>query len=307
MYDVINKAVPLVAKYLQPSERKAETVQGLWYVAGKFIKKMGFLVTTASFVTWFVNASYLPSIMAGLYAITMLVIYLDYRHKSKYNQFEINRQSSSSVWGCIMGKLNPPIKALFVCLVLFNISIFWLLQYTHMTQDMLVNIPSLPFATIPCLAIISAASLLIMPLKLWQYYRDRTTKDHALGDEYVNAKLLYFQLDGRRRMRALVRGFSEWLMVFHNSFFLMLSGLSLGFFTLGSFTPYALSTLTLLAGFIATRVSMSTGKFSRFYLDKKLARQSDELVWDEKEKKLFVTNEIFVIDQPSEHPMPTSV
>lgn len=304
MYDLIVKANQLVAKYSDSNGSKNDTVQGLWYVAGKFIKKMGFLVTTVSFVTWFVNPSYLPSVMAGLYLITMLVIYADYRKKSKMVVQPRGIQEPPSLVSCIMGKIYPPIKALFVSLVLFNISMFWLLQYAHMTQDMLVSIPSLPQTALPYLAIISAVSILIMPLKLWQYYRDKHTKEHAFSD-YVNAELLVFQLSGRRSMRAFVRGFSEWIMVFHNGFFLMLSGLSLGFFTLGSFTPYAVSTLTLAAGVFATRVSIATGKFSRFYLDKKLASASDELVWDAKERKVNVNIPMFVIESDdTSDPMP---
>ncbi len=304
MYSLIERLKCLVKSHFDSNDRNSsKNARDFWYVLGKFIKKMGFLVTAASFVTWFVNPCYLPRVMACLYLTTMGLIYVDYSSKKKqmYDTSEEPSGLSSNV-SRLFEKIDPYVKSLFTGLILFNISLFWFLQLAHIDKSYMANILQLPYAVLPYLAAITVASVAILMLKFWQATADGKIKNHAknnlvtLDIDYLNKAI-----KSNRFVKAMIRGFSEWLLVFHNTFFLLLSCVSLGFFTLGSFSAYSITTLTAAAAGLATRVSIATQKFACGYLAKKVVTKSDYISLSQRDHTLIKDYELMQLRSDPVH------
>lgn len=261
--------------------KKEANLRGTWDVIGKLMKKMGFLVTTASFVTWFVEPAYLPEVMASLYLATILIICYENRKKSETQRPTPTDQNSHSMtqsFFCMLSGINPYIKGVFMSIVSFNIATYWVFRLGHVFNTPLLNFP---VRLLPYMLAISVVSLVVGIAKCWQSKADQFIKDCVSFHENVESlPKLNAICASSARAKAYIRGSSEWLLVMHNTFFLLLSCFSLGFFTLGRLSKYTIGTLTAASGLVSTKVSLTTNKFSSAYLMRKLASNSDYLMYD---------------------------
>ena len=273
--------------------KKEANHRGFWDVVGKLTKKMGFLVTAASFVTWFVEPAYLPEVMATLYLATMLIICYENRKKSVMRRDSSTEQIPSSIshsFTCLLSDINPYVKGIFISIVFFNIATYWVFRLGHVFNTPLLNFPA---RLLPYMLAITVVSVACGVGKIWQCLSDNRIKNCSSEYEKID-KIDTFNVmcSANRRIKSLIRGSSEWLLVMHNSFFLLLSCFSLGFFTLGRLSQYTIGALTTASCVLATRVSLTTNKFSSAYLMRKIACNSDYLSYQSKKQRLTFSQTI---------------